>query len=687
MNAPENNLQIDVLLPELSHLPQKATIEELKNWIKEGKLRPTHQIRVKNLPWVEAQNIPVLKPLFETKEKEDKDRLIDSYNQFSLQAPAFDYLKNRALESAKVSSKPKISSADLMAKELEEAPEKKEKKIATPSIAFKLYEKKVLARTQQTDSEAVETEEVELQTGAGKNARKSTDNSKKSVYLKRVFVYLAGCCLMFLLAYGGAYVWVYHLKTPVEINENNFPELMNLTHKLTAEKLDLRLKAAEKEKEMKAVSGQIAPPTDLTPEIVKLENQFKNRRTNLIEQHRSKVQTDDFNSSYYFSFAVLLSLFLITNVFVGKRVTEGDVKSSPKKPKTKSSEISEFSDLGEELGFSTEKDEFSAEKPAKNETNEAVEIENPKSETVQSAKPTNSSADGINTTGENSEAAGAVKTVKCLLHQEKSAAFNCEKCANNFCADCVVVIEEQEKCCPFCKIVCAAFAAQTAETTAAGSTKKKKTLFDLSNKDNGKRISRERRTNKVGVVPALVIALLFSCAISIFWVYKLTPYLENRGNETAQKTSNDQNNAPETVAPSKTQTAESGGLNSNTNTAKEPCIDPQTRQPFECDDETRNALRDHTEKVKSVEKAQKDTKEKTESILGLIFPNSASTTENTNPADEARKEAQKQQLIKVFIISFGSIFGLLMAVRIFSSEKNEETEEAEETDEDVESLS
>ncbi len=685
MSAPENQLQIDVLLPEVSHLAQKTTTEQLKGWIKEGKLRPTHQIRIKNLPWVEAQNIPILKPLFEAKLKADQERLIESYNQFSQSAPAFDYLKNKAFEAAKASSKIKISSADFAHLDEPEKPvEIKQKKAASPSIPFKLYEQRALARTQQNEAETNISEALTAHTDT-KAVTSIPGKSKKSVYMKRVFGYIAGCFLMLLLSYGGAYVWIYQLKAPVEINEKNFPELMNLTHKLTADKLDLRLKTAEKEKEMKSAIGQeqFVPPTDISAEIVKLENQYKNRRVSLVEQHRAKLRTDDFNTTFYFSLSVLLSLFLITNVFVGKRVSEDGEKLSGKKPETKTPEVSEISELDEKSEVSAEKDQVFGENSSNIETIDAAEIQSPKPEVVQSAKLTNSvSASGKNTSAENNEAVNFAKAAKCLLHQEKNAAFKCKNCANNFCEDCVVIIEEVENCCPFCKITCTAFETETAETADGASENNKKNLFDLGkNIDNGRRIFREKRTNKVGVVPALVISLLFSCAISIFWVYKLTPYLENRANEAAQNTSAGKNVGAETLAPANAQTNETGDLSNNANVAQEPCIDPQTRQPFECDQETRNALYEHTRKIKSVEKAQKDTAEKTDNVLGLVMPaseNASAENPLRNPADEARKDVQKQQLIKVFSCSFLTIFGLLMAVRILSSEKNEAPEETDE---------
>lgn len=51
-------------------------------------------------------------------------------------------------------------------------------------------------------------------------------------------------------------LWVYQLNLPVEIDENNFPELAGLSLKLTSDKLELRLKAAAKEKELENTDNQ-----------------------------------------------------------------------------------------------------------------------------------------------------------------------------------------------------------------------------------------------------------------------------------------------------------------------------------------------------------------------------------------------------------------------------------------------
>ena len=65
-----------------------------------------------------------------------------------------------------------------------------------------------------------------------------------------------------LISFGGSYLWVYQLKTPVEIDEKSLPELATLDNKLTSDKLDLRLQEAAKEQKLKEGGKQENPSTN-----------------------------------------------------------------------------------------------------------------------------------------------------------------------------------------------------------------------------------------------------------------------------------------------------------------------------------------------------------------------------------------------------------------------------------------
>ncbi|CAN5235560.1 hypothetical protein BH20ACI1_BH20ACI1_25220 [soil metagenome] len=100
MSANENQLQIEVLQPEISSQIQKATSEELKNWIKDGKLKPNHQVRIKNLNWIEAHKIPAFQALFESKKSEPNTQSNHFNNQTISNASALKLSKPKTDEAA-----------------------------------------------------------------------------------------------------------------------------------------------------------------------------------------------------------------------------------------------------------------------------------------------------------------------------------------------------------------------------------------------------------------------------------------------------------------------------------------------------------------------------------------------------------------------------------------------------------
>lgn len=291
---------------------------------------------------------------------------------------------------------------------------------------------------------------------------------------------------------------------------------------------------------------------------------------------------------------------------------------------------------------------------------------------------------------EESETDVSAEMFNCFLHGEKQSDFVCEDCAKFFCSQCTVTIEQTENCCFFCKSACKPVEFEETPTPASKTEqKKKKNLLDSGkNKNFVVRWFPEKRTNRVGIIHAFLIAVLFSSAISILWVYKISPYLENRGKEISQNiapddtTPPDKNNGIGKLPQTSNKNTQTNPVNSSEIKKDEPCIDPQTRQPFECDEETRKALHDHTEKIKSVEKAQQETKEKTNLILTPFLPSESPSPENANqenakpnPQVEARKEFEKQQFIRVFIISFVTIFGLLMSTWLFAKDEKPEQPE------------
>ena len=646
MNANENQMPVYVLQPEISGEIKQATLEELKDWIKDGKLEPHHQVRIKNLSWVVARNVPAFQTLFESKMNDQTDQSNQFYSQPLPDTSASEQIESKIKNSTALSKEKPVSTADTTIKE--------NSKTVEPSEVFKAFEKNALAKSKPSERKT-------------EPARSLLRKPKKSFPFKQAISFAAGCILAFLISFGGSYFWVYQLKTPVEIDEKNLPALAALENKLTSDKLDLRLQEEAKARKLKEVGQQQNPQqSDVSQQILQLEKQSVAQRKTVIENHQNKLKDTDFTTTFSFSLAVLLSLFLVTRILYGKKSQPIKNQYSSRLPAPKTQELSDIP-AADIRKIDVENFQNLSESDVTDEKKTAELFP------LESADKTEYSGKIIDI-AENSEAEDSPKISNCLLHQNKSSKFVCESCGSHFCDQCVKTLDEVENCCPLCKVVCTSLESNINEVTpnSDANNKKKTNLLDLG-KDSNFIVYDfpDERTRKLGIIPAFLIALLFSVSISIFWVYKISPYLENRNKEISQNISPDEAKNSEQAANTSLETANAQTNDTGlTAPANEPCIDPETRQPFECDEETRKALYEHTRKVKSVEDAQKAVSEKTSVISGLTSENAKQ--ENAKPnADEATITAvEKQQLIKSFGISFIVIFGLLLLSRLFSKAKN-----------------
>lgn len=150
----------------------------------------------------------------------------------------------------------------------------------------------------------------------------------------------------------------------------------------------------------------------------------------------------------------------------------------------------------------------------------------------------------------------------------------------------------------------------------------------------------------------------------------------------ADSQSSVKNGAAKTSDQSANKNAESGGSAAINQTAvvdpdENLCIDPETKREFNCDEEkneeVRRIFREHAKKVKSVDKAKTEIKDKTNLIMSLFSSEAKEEVEKSkrkdpaaSAAQEAQNEKDKQLLIKMFIGSFLLIFGLLFSTRFFS---------------------
>ncbi len=662
MNANENQMQVEVLQPEISGQIKQTNLEELRIWIKDGKLLPHHQVKIKNLAWIEAQKIPAFKALFESIKINQKD--ISDHSK-SPTLPEISVSKKNRSETdgvKKPSSNIKKTTAKAAEKPLSkiETKNKANSKAAEPSAVFKAFEEKVLTKSKP----------VERKKQATNHPPKTP---KKFAFVKQMIGFLAGCILAFLLSFGGSYLWVHQLKAPVEIDEKSLPEMASLDARLTSDKLDLRFREAAKEQKLKESGTPENQPQqpDISQQIAQLEKQYDTRRKAVVENHRDKLKDFDFTTTFSFSFAVLLALFLLLRIFYGKNFQPiGNHRSS------------KLSALPIPEPLTIPANGIDKEISQRINLTETVETENEQSAETISIKPAGNAenSDNIIKFVESSDEIESTKSVKCFQHQKIAAKFVCEKCEFNFCEDCVKTFDETENCCPLCNVVCRSVEDDKNKTVTPQSKaeeKKKINLLELGHHKNFIVYDyADDRTRKLGIIPAFIIAVFFSTSISILWVYKISPYPENRSNEISQNAS--PNEAKNTNPTADKNTAIATVPNSNAalaSSANKSCIDPETRQPFECDEQTRQALYEHTRKVESAEKAQKETAEKTNLILGTSPANSSAANENRESPNAVRNnepqvENAKEKLIKTFGISFFVIFGLLLLTRFFSKAEN-----------------
>jgi hypothetical protein len=458
-------------------------------------------------------------------------------------------------------------------------------------------------------------------------------------------MFVAGCLLVGLLSYGGSYLWVYQLKTPAQVDEKSLPEIASLEDKLTSDKLGLRLKEETRKKELKESGIQENPAQhqDISQQIVQLEKQFdiKHKNSQPIENNKSSklpVAADSESDD-----------FIVTS----EQKTGGDIsQAADAEPMTEAEQAAtenKASGKSDPTDFQDKPESFTriiyfSESVSKNETSTKIsDVQLPSS-------------------------------IKCLEHPEKPPKFYCDICESYFCADCAKTFSESGNYCPFCRLTCKPIEIRVGSDSSP-QEKKKTNLLEIGKGSNLiVQDDPDKRNYKLGIIPAFIIAVLFSTSISIFWVYKISPYLETGNQEISQKASPNAVKNQETQDNKTAETLSSNAANNGEKTAaNEPCVNPATKEAFECDEQTRQALYEQNRKMKAVESAQKKVAEKS----GAIAPsenssqeNEAQTAKQPSAAELAKKEIEKQQFIKTFAVSFVIIFGLLLSTRLFHKEKN-----------------
>ncbi|MBX7171969.1 MAG: hypothetical protein K1X72_13485 [Pyrinomonadaceae bacterium] len=161
------------------------TLEELKDWVKTGKLHPNQPVKIKNLNWVEANKILALQKLFEAQETKEAKR-----------------------NSARSKSKSETSENSFLSKFFAKSAETKNNQSKTKS----------------------------------KSSAASPKADKKNELGNKIAGYILIGIAIVLPSVGGSFVWVYFLRTPPTVDEKKITELVTLETKLLQDKNNLKIK-------------------------------------------------------------------------------------------------------------------------------------------------------------------------------------------------------------------------------------------------------------------------------------------------------------------------------------------------------------------------------------------------------------------------------------------------------------
>ena len=586
MDTNENGILADFWYAEINNIVKQTTFEELKVWIKEGKLQPTDKVMVRNLSWVEAQKVPAFQKLFAPDEINTSvpPNSLPNHSLIESQALHKTYPPNNSsndsLSDLPLSVKPlSVVEINNVKPSVRNSPEK-------PSSLPPSYLQSVkddisenpgifIAGTKKSDNlSASPTAEHNTDSGfetklsfsenGQANSKESTtsqDHQRKSAeskplqnkrkvlfpqayedpqilfkprkrfqFYKSVSILLFGSCLMVSIAWGAAYLFVYQFGLSGKIDEKSISELIILEEKLTTDKVGARLKVAESERAAAAAleQGNTQPKLDLAQEISKLEKLYNSQRTTIVESHQANYLSDTFNRIFYGGSVLFIVLFVLVRVSTNKTNKTFADPSPRKLPTNKDAErqtlVIHRSDTQQTVSVHTTK-------PSNVHTTQTADYHITNQANINLS---NSPGEGVfaafseqNPHTGISDVSNVSKNRHCLLHQEKPSEFVCEKCANYFCGDCVEVVNSAENNCPFCKTVCKIFSQPTTKM-ASGKTE---TFSNIDISDvPGEKIQ------KVGIITALIISLFLSVPMSYLWVYEITPRMEKGELIIPQKT-------------------------------------------------------------------------------------------------------------------------------------------------------
>lgn len=295
---------------EIDNKIQETNLEELKNWIKTGKLNPTHNVRVKNLIWVEAQKVPAFGKLFEDKKNGKVGALFQLPNSIAPTIPTLEQFQAEIRKDIKTFEKPQSLPVLPFPEVKNEDLEVKKEEVEGIHFSCPSCKSECVLQTGEDGAQtAILKTELEDQTKAKKSKVKELEDFKILVPLERDYraVGLISAFLMSLLfSVSISYFWVFQItftEEPAKTNPPKNAEQINQINPSTGQpntvpadgsEVALNTKQAFITPDGKCIDQQTKEPFDCdeaTKKVFEEENKKKESVANAQKQVSEKTNT------------------------------------------------------------------------------------------------------------------------------------------------------------------------------------------------------------------------------------------------------------------------------------------------------------------------------------------------------------------------------------------------------------
>lgn len=281
----------------------EASFEDLAQWITEGALLPQDKVRRGNLRWIEAQRVPTLYGYFNATTLGLNPPVVKTTNAAP---PQPDFAKLEGINCVLHNEVEAVFYCETCINYFCRDCPKTSGGLANccplcGAICRSLQEQEETP-IQDTNAESEQDLPPEIAHAAHQTARTQYASATKSGTSltppkKGIGGFVLGVFLAFLLAAGGAYLWVFQYSTPNETDEKKITEVLVLEEKYNTDKQGLRLQFATQT--VNAVGESLEQAQ------AKLKTKYDGERAELIANYRNNQALNSFYMIGGIAFAVM----------------------------------------------------------------------------------------------------------------------------------------------------------------------------------------------------------------------------------------------------------------------------------------------------------------------------------------------------------------------------------------------